>query len=592
MKSSPQYRFTIETALYSLAFILALGLRLFYLGAAPLSDHEASFALQAFDLLQVERGASTQPLYVILTGLLFTIFKDSTAAARFFPAVAGSSLVFLPLLFGSLTRSSRELRYAGLILAFGLALDPGLVAISRLAGSPILALAALYLLAGFAWRGSAVGAGIMAGFALLSGPDLVTGVLGLGLAYGLIRLSSPFDIDESLINKTPIFTLSSNRFWRNALLAGASVWIIIGMFWLRLPQGLAGAANLIPTYLEGWTQSPNIPALRLPAAILLYQPLLIVLGLAGIGWAWFQRGEAGRPSRQLSRLSSIWVLAAILPGIIYPARQVYDLVWTLLPLWILSSVLLSQVLPHRLESGLRFPALGMAFVTALFLVLISYNWLRLTRLNAEPVLYAAIIGGLVLMTLIILILVSLGWQWRVSAVGLAWGFTAVASVYMFAVMWGLSQVRTNQPEELWTVGPGTGQVEELKETLEDFSEWQTGLRTEIDITVLLQSPSLRWNLRNFTNVAFTRSLSPDQHPSIIISGLEDVEPRFSTSYRGQELIWTRTLVIPGAFPPDLTAWITERAMQTNSQRIILWVRNDLFPGYSPDNPGEGTDALP
>jgi hypothetical protein len=291
-------------------------------------------------------------------------------------------------------------------------------------------------------------------------------------------------------------------------------------------------------------------------------------------------------------LASIWALAAFLPGLIYPARQVPDLVWTLLPLWILSSLLLSQVLPPRLESGLRLPALGMAFVSALFLVLIAYNWLRLTRLSAEPILYAAIIGGLVLMTLIILVLVSLGWQWQVSAVGLAWGFTAVASIYMFAAMWGLSQIRPNQPEELWTVGPGPGQVEELMETLEDISTWHTGLRTEIDIAVLYQSSSLRWNLRNFSNATYIRSLSPDEQPSVILTGLDDVEPRFSTSYRGQALIWTRTSLLPESFPPNLTTWITEREIQTGSRQIILWVRNDLFPGYTPTDPGAGTDANP
>ena len=44
--------FTLETALYLLAFVIALALRLLNLGQSPLTDGEANLALQA---LQVAR---------------------------------------------------------------------------------------------------------------------------------------------------------------------------------------------------------------------------------------------------------------------------------------------------------------------------------------------------------------------------------------------------------------------------------------------------------------------------------------------------------------------------------------------------------
>ena len=50
-----QKQITTEEILYIIAFIAALGVRLLRLGIAPLSDFEASWALQALD---VARGKS------------------------------------------------------------------------------------------------------------------------------------------------------------------------------------------------------------------------------------------------------------------------------------------------------------------------------------------------------------------------------------------------------------------------------------------------------------------------------------------------------------------------------------------------------
>ena len=65
-------RLNIETTLYVLALLLALGLRFYQLGASPLTDAEAHWALQAWQV--ANPGASgapleigPQPAYVFLT---------------------------------------------------------------------------------------------------------------------------------------------------------------------------------------------------------------------------------------------------------------------------------------------------------------------------------------------------------------------------------------------------------------------------------------------------------------------------------------------------------------------------------------------
>jgi predicted membrane-bound mannosyltransferase len=94
------HKITTEHLLYWLAFLLALGLRLFQLGAGPLSDVEAGWALQALGLAHggaVVLGAL--PAYILLTSQLFSVFGDTNFMARFFPALAGSLIIWLPYFF-------------------------------------------------------------------------------------------------------------------------------------------------------------------------------------------------------------------------------------------------------------------------------------------------------------------------------------------------------------------------------------------------------------------------------------------------------------------------------------------------------------
>src|SRR3990172_2623625 len=116
-------RIRTGTIIAGLILLLAIGARFYRLGAAPLSDFEAERTLQA---LQVARGEQVAlgpgPAYPLLTGTLFSLFDESNFLARLLPALAGSLLVILPLIFVT------EIGLVpALVIALGLALDPGLV---------------------------------------------------------------------------------------------------------------------------------------------------------------------------------------------------------------------------------------------------------------------------------------------------------------------------------------------------------------------------------------------------------------------------------------------------------------------------------
>ncbi len=124
---------TLEELLYLLAFVIALVMRLVILGQYHLSETEAGYALQAY---QVSQGEDLQmlgnPAYIQLTGILFYLLGSGDVIARMLPAVVGSAVVLLPYLWREHLGEK-----AALVAAFGLALDPISMAVSRQAGSPV-----------------------------------------------------------------------------------------------------------------------------------------------------------------------------------------------------------------------------------------------------------------------------------------------------------------------------------------------------------------------------------------------------------------------------------------------------------------------
>ncbi len=281
-----------ESVLYGIAFILAAALRFIQLGALPLSDTEAGWALQALHVAQGTRPLlGSQPIYILPTSLFFFLFGDSNFLARFVPALTGSALILVPYLF-----RERLKPVPGLLLAYFLALDPGLVSLSRQAGSLIPALTFVLLAWAYWWQRRSRAAGIFAGLALLSGPSVWAGLLGLGLARLLGRA-----VDGSKAKKSDEEREageSAERFARedlkDALIFGGGTILLGGTMFLLSPNGLSAWLNALPEYLAGWVRPSGVPVSRLFFALLVYQPLAVLFGLAAVVRGWRQ-GRAALP---------------------------------------------------------------------------------------------------------------------------------------------------------------------------------------------------------------------------------------------------------------------------------------------------------
>ena len=575
-----------EHYFYWLAFLIALGLRIFRLGAAPLADSEASWALQALHL--AHGGVSTvlgaQPAYILITSILFSLLDNTNFLARFIPALTGSLIIWLPFYFRRWMGDSSWLHRAGLVLAFGLAIDPGLVALSRQAGSLMPALVFTLLALAAVYNRRMLWLGIFAGLALLSGPAFLQGLLILAVSWGLLRLvvGKTDQAQEGMDEAEPPVEFTQPFHIQKALPAFVLTILIAGTLFLRAPQGLGGLADTLSAYLKTWITPSGIPILRLPGSLLVYEIFVIIFFLIAFIRTWFSKNVDHFIHPAMMGLS-IWSIVAFLLPLVYVGRQVGDMAWALVPLWALASLEIGRFLDFGDDKTTHVVA---ACLAALLLVLAVVGWMNFLSISHDAsrlVLYLAIMIGAFLLGLIAVLLVAAGWSTHAARLGVVAALCLVFGLQLISNTIGMAIVRRGGAQELWSTASTTGQADLLKSTLTDLSARTTGMRDQLEIVALNASPSLEWALRNFPNARFESTLASTEAPPVVITLKGAEEPVLAEKYRGQDFVWTLSPAWLGAFPPDFVNWLAFRTAPLNQTQVILWARADIFPGGALEN---------
>ena len=356
--------FKYEGWLYILAFALALALRLTQLGFMPLSDAEALPALQALQITQGAKPAlAPHPFYILSTSVLFFLFGGGTNfLARLIPALIGSLLVFVPRQF-----SDRLKPRPGLILAFFIALDPGLVTISRQAASPILSITFLLLTLAYLDKRKPNLVGIFGALALLSGPSFWQGLFSIGiplaLFIGISQRQKP-KLQENAETSTEPEIVESPLFeMRDVILPFVSTFIIVGSLFFVIPNGLSAALGSLPAYISSWQTVSDVSIGRIFLSLLVYQPLAFLLALIALIRGWVNGSGRIIPV-------SLWLAVSFLIVVLTPSRQINDLAWTLIPLYALASLELARCFDIHPEE--RSEVSGVIFLAAFIWI---FAWL-------------------------------------------------------------------------------------------------------------------------------------------------------------------------------------------------------------------------
>ena len=481
--TSMTYRhFKLEGLLYTLAFLIALGLRLTQLGAMPLTDVEAAPALQALQIAQgLKPALSPHPLYILSTSILFFLFGGGTNfLARLVPALAGSALVFAPLLL------ERIKPRPSLILAFFIALDPGLTAISRQVASPILAITFLIFAWGFFSKNKTSLAGGFAALAFLSGPSVWAGLLGLGITWAIMEgIKSIRASDEPQVS-----TSGLRQSIREATLPFLLTFITAGTLFFIVPNGLSAALESIPVFITTWLIPSNVPVSWLFLSLPIYQPLVLLLAVFAIVRGWLNGSLRIIPL-------SIWFLVSLTLAIFSPSRQVADLAWSLIPLGALAALELARNINIFPEE--RREVAGVICLTVLLWV---FAWLNFTGMVWHPQgsqeygLGFWILMGVLLLIVLSLLLVAAGWSKRTARLGGIWGLVLGLGVLGLGGALGSAGLRGLSHPELWWLPSMPMQADLLQATISDISEWSSGNDNSAPVVITgLDSPALEWALR-------------------------------------------------------------------------------------------------
>lgn len=603
-EAPPKAIVTVERAAYGAVALLAAALRLFQLGARPLSEGEAVQALTAHRFIQGALDvAPAGTLPALFTGNVvgFTLFGASDAAARWLPVVAGVLLALLPL--GLRHRLGRG---GALAASLFLAISPSAVFFSRsLDGSILVAACGLALVVGLIGyldgRRPAslyLAAGGL-GLGLTSGPAFYSLLLILGLILLVLCATQAVQgwaggwaalMDAGQEARGDKDTLSRAGMVFGGVLALAATTLALH------PAGLGHTADLIGDWVQSFGRNPGGPPLIYPLLLLLrYEPLILLLGwVEGIAIGFIRRPDSqGTPPGKVvpgfphTAALALWAFLATLLISVAGHRPAGNVLLVVVPLALLAGQGVERAWRWVTQRGLWPLAFLVAAIGTGFLIFI---YLQVTAYSKASPSATVMVGDIALYTTttywvlavvglgLVVALGALAWIWQGRALLLAAGWlVAVVSLGLFGVqaMWGVNVDHAADARELMLLQSTAPDVKAFVAGVEELSWTQAGDAHTLPITVSADTgPVVAWYLREFP-LSFVQSLAdpPDTVAAVTLAA-QDLP--IGETFRGQGYP-LRTHWLPwGVWGQALIRWLlfTEGPLPIVDQEVVLWVASE------------------
>lgn len=565
-------RVTVAHALLAAIVGAAALLRLTDLGSVPLSAEEASSALAVYAFWQPDAvvPSGVSPAYFTLTALLTPLLGYSDGVMRLVPALFGVALVALPWLL-----RDRLGTVGALVVSALLTVSPVLAILSRTAGGDASALfAALLLLIALihytktravAWLTAAA---ITVAVGSASSPLFYTAVLTWGVAW---ILHQAVGLGETATT-SPVEREQTRRDRRRALLAGAGVFAALSTAFLLRPAGLGDAAAQFAAWVTGFSLSAESGTLLTPLlAVTRYQLGLLVVGGIALIWSALRGDRTGL-------FMFAWLLAAV-PLVLLQRGQVTGAAVLLLPLALAVGSLCRTwfAVPTSWEKWL------VGGGTLLFSLLILVNlgrFLRSTTNTTSTVSFFFILAfGLLLMAALVLLIINLSNDAYVLVQGLLLGVVALICYTGWGTAWWLTHEAANDVRERWVVTATHDDMQRFREIVRQVSAETSGAPTDLTVISSVDTPALRWALRDMRDATFAPGLPPAAAADAAITPLDAAEP-FDGAAISMPFTLSETRVDPVALPElseveALLRWwfFRDGAAAGERDQFLLWVRS-------------------
>ena len=568
-------KLTVEIGLYAIIATLALALRLYRLGLAPLSASEAMLSLAALRGTAIPTGAS--PLLYWVNAVLFSTFGAGDALARIVPALAGSVLVLLPALM-----RERIGRVGALGAAALLAISPVAILTSRTASGDALVAAVMLGLvgvvsgylqdrrSGWLYAGAA-----LLGVGLASGHMIYSTLLLWVASAGVMVVSS--DKDESREMWQTI--RAAPKLPRKLIGVLVAVFMASATALMWQPGGLGAAINLFSAWAADFQS--GVTAWYWPFQLLaVYEPLVVVAGLGGLFFV-LQREDP------LRNLLTAWLVMAVLLAVLRAGHTSGDVLLVVMPLALLGGLALETIADSL--RGLRFSVeegalLFILFPAIAFLVLGLASYAN--NPNAVPAAAVLNLGpmtqliqvalGAMFIVMLVAFFAALS-SLEVAVRGATLAILAVLALATWGAGWNAAQNHPGDPREI-IAGPQTTSPA-VRDLARDIAKLSADKTTDVTtLALVVQSPPdgvLAWYLRDLRNKRFVSSVDASSAPTALVTtGTEP--PALAGSYAGERFALQREWRIEGKSPQDILKWLVFRQadLPTPTQQAVLWVRQE------------------
>ncbi len=620
---------TLEVLIYVILAVLAVVLRLAKLGDSPMDDPQANQALAALREVNPKTPGddipADSPITFALDAISFNFIGQGNVAARFPVAIGGALLALSPILWR---------RYLNplppLIVSLILTISPVALLASRtmspVTWTALLAVVGPWLVLRFFETDrsayavlSTVAFGAMIFLAEPAGLLMLV-ALAFGVVFAWLTEPDPAATTPALRR------VWFNWPWGDGALAFGLVALAIGTGLFILPSGLTSIGNLLAEGLRGfWHRTTGAPIAFPLLIVLRYETGLLVFGLIACY-------RAIREGGFFERVLAGWLLAGVLLSLLYAGSTAGHALWMTVPLAVLVALSVTRWLTDRPDPlwgevpgwgvplhGLITAALWAAVILSLVLVGKSLlnelgsitNLGEVIRLLFKDIysrsagtaekppgiiyidnmpFYEYTLGFLQLRLVMILLstmllavlffLVASLWGGRAGWYGFAVGSVAFWLVFS----WGLGTreafTARGDPRMFWFPDPVTDDVHELRVTLDEMSERETGDAKLIDISAMVpQDGAIAWALRDYPNTTFVDGVGAETKTAAVIMPYVYPPVQMGGSYVGKDMVIRESWIHRSPVWKDALMWFykSESADKPTAREIdMLWIRNDVY----------------
>jgi hypothetical protein len=208
----------------------------------------------------------------------------------------------------------------------------------------------------------------------------------------------------------------------------------------------------------------------------------------------------------------------------------------------------------------------------------------LTAVAPEPDSIVLILVSVMFMLIGFFLFASL-WGNRTSWQGIGLGLAIFLLITSLGSGWNAAVTQAQNPAEYWHTRATHSDTVLLRRTLFEVSERISGAFPAMPVAVVAPEDGvLAWLLRDYENTEYLTDPNDALGREVVLLPATFESPEFDQGYVGQDFTITRSWDVSTLYPIDLPALWTQRRARvgwTGEDRIVLWLRADVYMGYDP-----------